>query len=86
MVEEVETLYSVLWQQRRRTLNRAWKGSVGGIKRRLPHLRELVQDIRHGCLIGFVVHKEDNALSHKDQRGESRPVVDAHGDLGRDVS
>lgn len=64
-----------------RALMRAREGSVDWRKGCLPHLGELVQNIRVLCLVCFVVHEDDGALAAQDHVGEGGPVIETHGDF-----
>lgn len=50
-------------------------------ERRLPHVGELIEDIRDLGLIGIVVHKDNDTLLGEDELGEGWPVVQTHGDI-----
>lgn len=62
VVGHVHSLLCVLAAEIRRSLLRARETPVRGAEGGLPHLAELVQDVRHLGLIGVVVHEDDNAL------------------------
>jgi len=54
-------------------------------ERSLPHVCKLVKDIWYSGLVGVVVHEGDNTLAAQDHLGQSWPIVEMHGHLGRDV-
>jgi len=56
----------------------------GDIEWCLPHIRELVYDIRHGAEICLMIHKSDQPLSAVDHGSQSGPICKDHRSLGRD--
>ena len=85
VVGHVHAIVRVLRAQPGRPLHGAGEVGVGGRKRRLPHLGELVHQPRIGGLVGLVVHKDDGALAGQDHAGQGGPIAQRHGDLGRRV-
>jgi hypothetical protein len=78
-----EILVGVVRVELGRPLDGAGESGVLGRKGRLPHVRELFQDVRHAVLVGVVVHEHDDAVVAEDHLAERRPLVlvlrDVHG-------
>lgn len=64
-------------------LSGAREANVGGRKGSFPHVSELVQDVRYILLVGHVIHEDHYTLLGKNHLGESGPLVETHGDVGR---
>lgn len=61
-----------------RTLSSAREGTISGGEGSLPHVGELVENVRIFGLVCIVIHEDDDALLGKDQFGQSRPLVETH--------
>lgn len=85
MVRHIQPLPCLSVADTRGSLHRARKTAVSRRERRLPHLAELVEDIRYDSLIGFIVHEDDGTFACQYQFRKRRPVVDGQGDSRRDV-
>ena len=83
MVGHVHAIRDLLGRQPGRALDCAREVLVGGGERGLPDLGELIHQPGERGLVGAVIESENRALVGKDHGGESRPVVQAHGDLRR---
>ena len=73
MVSHVHPLLSLLALQAWWSLLRARETPICRRKRRFPHLRELVEDVGDGSLVGVVVHEDDDALAGEDHCAEWWP-------------
>ena len=79
-----EVLVGLLRIESRRALDGAGEVRVLGRKGRLPHVRELFEDVRDAVLVGVVVHEHDDAVVVEDHLAEGGPLVFVLGDeLGR---
>ena len=61
MIDHVHPIARLTITKSRRTIDRARKAAVCGVEGRLPQLAELVEDVRNGTLVGFVVHEDDGS-------------------------
>lgn len=85
MVGHVQHLARLQVGDVRGSVDGAGEGAVRGREGRFPHLAELVEDVGHGGLVGFVVHEDDGPFAGEDQFGKGGPVVDGERDVRRDV-
>jgi hypothetical protein len=70
-----EIVMSLLLLESWRALDRAREIRILRRKGSLPHVRELFQDIRHGVLVGVVVHEHNDAVVAEDHLAEGGPLV-----------
>jgi len=63
-----------------RALDGAGEVHVLRRERRFPHVRELFHDVRHGVLVGVVVHEHDHAVVVENHLAERGPLVFVLGD------
>ena len=76
-----EVVVGLLRVELGRALDGAGEIRVLGRKGRLPHVRELFQDVGHAVLVGVVVHEHDDAVVGQDHFAERRPLVFVLGDV-----
>ena len=80
-----EILVGVVRVELGRPLDGAGESGVLGRKGRLPHVRELLEDVRHAVLVRVVVHEHYYAVVGQDHFAERRPLVFVLRDVHRGV-
>lgn len=68
--------------QIRGSLLRARETLIHGTERRLPDMRELIENVWDGGLVGVVVHEDDGALVAENHFGERGPLGAVLRDVG----
>lgn len=86
MISHIHSLIGISLAQPRWPLLRTRESRICGTERRLPELRELIEDPWHFRLIGVVVHEDHDALLPEDHGGKHWPIRDTHWNLWRVVS
>lgn len=81
VVGKVELVSRLLGGKRSSTVYGTGERLVGRVKRRFPHVGELIDPPRVSSLVGHVVEKEDNACVVDDHFGESGPGRIIHRDV-----